>query len=249
MGATDRRQRRRTRIRQSILSAARELVASEGYSNVSLRKIADRIEYSATAFYSYFRSKDEILYALAEEDCSVLARQLHDASQTGADPAARIRRVFWTLYEFSQSNPGFLATITVHGPAAGQDDACCRFEYLREVAAHLEADLSQCIAHGQLANSITPSAAIRLLEVGMLGAAAIAPRLTQRESRDAVARSLLDTLLAGLTGEHYCGSAGAHLPPSSVRTSAARSRERADVQRAAQSESSSQRQMLLKSRK
>jgi AcrR family transcriptional regulator len=232
MAATERRQRRRRRIRQSILSAARELVASEGHGNVSLRKIADRIEYSAAAFYSYFRSKDEIFCALAEEDCGVLARRLHDAWQTGADPAARIRRVFWTLYQFSQSNPGFLATVTVHGPAAGTDDLWCRFEYLRGVAAPLEADLSQCIAHGPLTNRLTPAAAIRLLAVGMLGAAAIAPRLIPREHGDAVARSLLDTLLAGLTGEHYCGSAGTH-----------------EVQRPAQSASSSPRQMLLKSRK
>ena len=52
---------------RSILDAARALFVAEGYLNVSIRKIADRIEYSPASIYSYFPSKDDIFYALAEE--------------------------------------------------------------------------------------------------------------------------------------------------------------------------------------
>ena len=158
MAATERRQRRRTRIRQSILSAARELVASEGYGNVSLRKIADRIEYSAPC----------VLQLLSLEGRDIL-RPCRRRLQRACPPAVLTPRKLAPILphefgacsgrctEFSQSNPGFLATVTVHGPAAGKDGVCCRFEYLRGVEAHLEADLSQCIAPGPLANIIAPA--------------------------------------------------------------------------------------------
>ena len=67
MGTKERQQRDRDRIRQAILTAARELFVSEGYRHVSMRKIADRIEYSPAAIYSYFPSKDDIFFALTEE--------------------------------------------------------------------------------------------------------------------------------------------------------------------------------------
>ena len=67
MGTKERQERDRTRVRESILTAARELFITEGYRNVSMRKIAERIEYSPAAIYSYFPAKDDIFFALAEE--------------------------------------------------------------------------------------------------------------------------------------------------------------------------------------
>jgi AcrR family transcriptional regulator len=67
MGTKERHDRDRHRIRQAILDAARELFIAEGYQNVSMRKIADRIEYSPAAIYSYFPAKDDIFFALAAE--------------------------------------------------------------------------------------------------------------------------------------------------------------------------------------
>ena len=67
MGIKERQDRERQAVRQAILDAARDLFVSEGYRNVSIRKIAERIEYSPAAIYSYFPSKDDIFFALAEE--------------------------------------------------------------------------------------------------------------------------------------------------------------------------------------
>ena len=73
MGTKERQQRERDRISEAILTAARELFVAEGYRNVSMRKIAERIEYSPAAIYSYFPSKDDIFFALAEEGFRLLA--------------------------------------------------------------------------------------------------------------------------------------------------------------------------------
>ena len=73
MGIRERHERDREAIQRAILDAARELFVSEGYQNVSIRKIAERIEYSPAAIYGYFRSKDDIFFALAEEGFRLLS--------------------------------------------------------------------------------------------------------------------------------------------------------------------------------
>ena len=69
---------------------------AEGYRNVSMRKIAERIEYSPAAIYSYFPSKDDIFFALAEEGFRLLAAVRRGGfDETVADPleAAAARAV------------------------------------------------------------------------------------------------------------------------------------------------------------
>src|SRR6185503_9489008 len=72
LGVKERQEREREAVSRAILDAARDLFVAEGYQNVSIRKIADRIEYSPAAIYSYFPSKDDIFFALAEEGFHLL---------------------------------------------------------------------------------------------------------------------------------------------------------------------------------
>src|SRR6266581_4937915 len=72
MGIKERQERDRETVRRAILDAARDLFTTEGYKNVSIRKIAERIEYSPAAIYGYFPSKDDIFFALAEEGVGLL---------------------------------------------------------------------------------------------------------------------------------------------------------------------------------
>src|SRR5215475_9852537 len=105
MGIKERQERDREAVRRSILDAARELFVSEGYRNVSIRKIAEKIEYSPAAIYGYFPSKDDIFYALAEEGFHLLhpddSGSTLDAGLAHLGPLDRIREIFWRLYEFS----------------------------------------------------------------------------------------------------------------------------------------------------
>src|SRR3989440_10690026 len=112
MGMKGRQERDREAVRRSILAAAGDLFVREGFQNVSLRKIAERIEYSPAAIYSYFPSKDDIFFALAEEGF----RLLGDPSKgdrrdrlAALDPLQRIRAVFWRVYEFSRQHPEYFA--------------------------------------------------------------------------------------------------------------------------------------------
>ena len=80
-----RREREIEAMRELIISAAREIVAKEGFENLSIRKIAAEIEYSPSIIYHYFKDKDEIMNsvmrtgymkivsAVSKSDCEDLA--------------------------------------------------------------------------------------------------------------------------------------------------------------------------------
>jgi AcrR family transcriptional regulator len=68
MGVTERREREREEVRKKILDAARDLFATRGYDHVTMRAVADAIEYSPTAIYHHFEDKDDLVKALCEED-------------------------------------------------------------------------------------------------------------------------------------------------------------------------------------
>src|SRR5688572_9941679 len=106
MGIKERQDREKQAVRQAILDAARDLFVSEGYRNVSIRKIAERIEYSPAAIYSYFSSKDDIFFALAEDGFRRLDLTLRDLVSTD-DPLEDVRRGWWAYYQFSKAEPDF----------------------------------------------------------------------------------------------------------------------------------------------
>src|SRR2546425_83072 len=113
MGIKERQIRDREAVRRAILDAARDLFVREGYEHVSIRKIAERIEYSPAAIYGYFPSKDDLFYALAEEGFRLLSSLPADqqARYNAMAPIERVRAGFWHLYEFSREHPQYFALI------------------------------------------------------------------------------------------------------------------------------------------
>ena len=55
MGVAQRKERERVELKQQILDAAREFFVRDGYESVSMRKIAEKIEYSPATIYTYFK--------------------------------------------------------------------------------------------------------------------------------------------------------------------------------------------------
>jgi AcrR family transcriptional regulator len=106
MGVRERRAREREDLRQEILDAARDLFICEGYESVSMRKIADRIEYSPTTIYLYFRDKSELFDRLSEQAFGKLLEKLQSIGdpQSG-DPMDRLRRGLCAYAEFGLENP------------------------------------------------------------------------------------------------------------------------------------------------
>lgn len=104
-----RRERDSEQLRSKIMDAARTLFVTEGYAHVSMRKIADRIEYSPTTIYHYFANKDAIVQELLREVYSeffeVLTSQAHQLEQNGYDIPARLFLVSKTYVEYGLTHP------------------------------------------------------------------------------------------------------------------------------------------------
>jgi AcrR family transcriptional regulator len=105
MGTAQRRAREKENLRRAILDAARELFATESYGSVSIRKIAQRIEYSPTAIYLYFKDKQEILGNLIAEGFAMLYGRLAEIDI--ADPVERLRAGGRAYFEFALTQPHY----------------------------------------------------------------------------------------------------------------------------------------------
>jgi len=201
MGIKERQERERLAVRHAILDAARELFVTEGYRNVSMRKIAERIEYSPAAIYSYFPSKDDIFFALAEEGFRLLTEAVTTAVTGLPDPLARVRAGLWAYYEFSKSHPQFFELMFTDRSVPSLNQDFHRFDFFHELLTGLEDDLRACVADGRFSDGVEPSAAMHVLWAGMLGAASIhlARRLAPGEDPDALAHDVLESVLAGFS--------------------------------------------------
>ena len=104
MGPKERREREREEIRARILDAARELFAQEGVESVTMRRIADRIEYSPTAIYFHFRDKESLLSELCACDFRAFAGRFAGAAAI-ADPLERLRAAGHAYVEFGLTHP------------------------------------------------------------------------------------------------------------------------------------------------
>ena len=119
MGPTERRQRERQEIRGKILDAARDLFVAEGYEAVTMRRIADKIEYSPTAIYFHFRDKEALLKELCEHDFLSLAQQFTPMEEI-ADPIEKLRATGKAYLQFGVDYPNHyrLMFMTPHPPIA-----------------------------------------------------------------------------------------------------------------------------------
>jgi AcrR family transcriptional regulator len=104
MGTRERRDREKSELRGKILDAARELFVEQGYDAVTMRKVAERIEYSATAIYLHFADKEALLREIVGADFAALAAQFHRLARID-DPIERLVRVGRAYVEFGLAHP------------------------------------------------------------------------------------------------------------------------------------------------
>jgi AcrR family transcriptional regulator len=104
VGTKERRERERVETREKILAAAREMFVESGYESVTMRAIAKRIEYTPTALYHHFPSKQALVTDLCLTDFGNLARRFH-AAVAVPDPIERLRAVGRAYLEFAMRYP------------------------------------------------------------------------------------------------------------------------------------------------
>ncbi len=121
MASVERRAREKANLRHAILDAARELFVTEDFHAVSMRRIAEKIEYSPTAIYLYFKDKEEILASLASEGFTLLAERLE--ALDNPDPIERLREGARIYIDFARTQTQYFQIMFQIGPEQMPDDS------------------------------------------------------------------------------------------------------------------------------
>lgn len=103
-------------LRQTILKAASEIIAKEGFEALSMRKLAERIGYSAGSIYLYFRNRDEIAKELSHAGYSRLLARMTAEIAHAADPAEELSRALRAYVAFGMENPETYRLILIGDP-------------------------------------------------------------------------------------------------------------------------------------
>ena len=105
MGIKERKERERDQRRELILTAASEIVAKEGIDNLSIRKIANKIEYSPAIIYHYFRDKDDILEHLLTKGYQKIVNGLMSVQESADNPEQRLKGFMRKYIDMALQNP------------------------------------------------------------------------------------------------------------------------------------------------
>lgn len=106
MGITERKELEKQKMQKLILDTAMRLFLEEGFENITIRHIAQEIEYSPATIYLYFKDKDEILYTLHREGFEELYRRQQTILSID-DPLKRLRMHGEIYVSFALENPEY----------------------------------------------------------------------------------------------------------------------------------------------
>ena len=104
MGVAQRREREKAELREQILKAARAIVLKEGFEGLSMRKIAQAIEYSPATIYMHFQCREEIARQLTREAFGELLAYFAPLTSI-KDPMERVRAFGKAYIEFGLTRP------------------------------------------------------------------------------------------------------------------------------------------------
>ncbi len=149
MGSRDRRERARDSLRNKILAAAEELFAREGYESVSMRKIALKIDYSATAIYYHFKDKEELLDCILTGYQSRLLWIEEEISGRGDDSIATLRAGMRAYTDFGLANPSFYKLAFMNPPKFAAEGYLLEGDAGTNLFLNLRASVARCIREGR----------------------------------------------------------------------------------------------------
>lgn len=101
MGIAERKLRQKEEFRASILEAAWLQVLTDGWQSLSIRKIADAIEYSIPVIYNHFENKEAILLEFTKEGFQKLADALQKVKMQHEDPAEQLEAIANAYWDFA----------------------------------------------------------------------------------------------------------------------------------------------------
>jgi AcrR family transcriptional regulator len=214
MGTKERRDRERDEMQSRILNAARELFAKQGYDAVSMRKIAEAIEYSPTAIYVHFKDKAELMRELCVRDFAAMQERNREVFAI-ADPVERIRRLGLGYIHFAVANPNHFRLMFMTKPSPEMTNLSeaelielGKNDPNRNGYALLVQCVQEAIAQSRLLPHLRdPQMVAQLLWAGVHGVASLHITRPEKEKwckwsgADVLGREMVDLILRGVLRE------------------------------------------------
>lgn len=101
MGIAERKERQRKEVRESILEAAWKVVNEDGWQSLSIRKIADAIEYSVPVVYDHFENKEAILSEFNRQGFKLLGDKLKEAKESCSGADKQLEAIAFAYWDFA----------------------------------------------------------------------------------------------------------------------------------------------------
>lgn len=119
MGSKERIQRLKDDTRTNILDAALNIVKEDGWQALSMRKIADKIEYTAPIIYEYFSNKEGILLELTRQGYIILGKEIKAAKSKHTKTDEQLEAMWIAYWNFAFKHKEYYQLMF------GVDMICC----------------------------------------------------------------------------------------------------------------------------
>lgn len=165
-------ERRRNKIRARILSAAESVFAREGAAGLSIRRLAENIDYSPAAIYKYFKSKDELVDELKETFFELILENVHRIADTSTPFGERARDCVATYVQIATEKPyHYAAAFAGESSAAGPVDTDPDFDVSKKGQAFnvLRGMIEEGVEIGAFRADIDPALAAKSVWASMHG--------------------------------------------------------------------------------
>jgi AcrR family transcriptional regulator len=124
MSIAERRLRQKEEIRSRILTTAWQMVKEDGWQSVSIRKIAEAIEYSVPVIYDHFENKEAILMEFGKEAFRLLSKKIQQAKEKSNNPAEQLKAIADAYWSFALRNKEYYQLMYGVGMLGCQIEKC-----------------------------------------------------------------------------------------------------------------------------
>lgn len=111
MSIAERRTREKLALREKILQTAWEIVKRDGWQSLSIRKIADAIDYSVPVIYDHFANKEAILMEFGKQGFCLMIKRMLSAKSKAATPEEQLKAIATAYWNFAFRNKEYYQLI------------------------------------------------------------------------------------------------------------------------------------------
>ena len=104
MGYLERRQREKEEVKRRILEATLKIGKEEGWHSVTIRKIAEEIEYTPPIVYEYFKNKQDLINELIHGGFKMLRKEVINAKKTENEAKPLLKKISFAYWDFASRN-------------------------------------------------------------------------------------------------------------------------------------------------